>query len=263
MGGLIAQRALIDYPGISEKLRHLFLFGTPSAGIRKSNFLHKLFGPLVGEQVNNMATDSVFVTDLRKDWETKFGQDPPFQFYAIAGDRDQFVTPDTSLGPFAKKYQRVVAGDHLSMVKPKDENADAVLLVVSALTRKSEPEGPKSPLRRAAELGDKAPEGMAIARGAAAGFQQLTTQEQVVEAALALDVAGQRPDAIALLERYQYFGTDVKGTLAGRIKRRWVQEGQDGDAHWASGLYQSALQTARGGKAGNASECRTNLLSRH
>src|SRR5207247_900581 len=40
-------------------------------------------------------------------------------------------------------------------------------------------------------------------------------------------------------------GTDVKGTLAGRIKRRWLQDGEEGDANWALGLYQSALHIAR------------------
>jgi pimeloyl-ACP methyl ester carboxylesterase len=244
MGGLIVQRSLIDNPNLTKKMRHLFLFGTPSAGIRKANFLARLFGPFVGEQVHNMEAKSSFVTQLRAGWDKTFGPDPPFQFYTIAGDKDQFVTPDTALEPFAPKYRRVVVGDHLSMVKPKDATADVVRLLVSALTRSAEPAGPMSELRLAAELGNQAPEGMAIARAAAAGRRQLT-EAGVVEAALALDRAGQQPEAVRLLESNQQLGTDVKGTLAGRIKRRWVQEGQEGDAYWALGLYESALQTAR------------------
>jgi hypothetical protein len=131
------------------------------------------------------------------------------------------------------------------MVKPKEPSADIVRLLVSALTKQAEPAGPSLPLRIAAELGAAAPEGLAIAQAAAVGDQVLSSQAEVVEAALALDIAGKRPEAIQLLERHQHFGTDVKGTLAGRIKRRWIQESHEGDAHWALGLYASALETAR------------------
>ncbi len=244
MGGLIVQRSLVDHPGLTTKMRHLFLFGTPSAGIKKANFLNRLFGPFVGTQVTNMATDSPFVTKLRQQWKETFGAKPPFQFYTIAGDKDNFVPPESSLEPFETDFQRVVAGDHLSMVKPREASADVVRLLISALARRAEPEGPSSPLRLAAETGKATPEAMAIAREAVAGQRQLTEAE-VVEAALALDRDGHREDAVKLLEMNQHLGTDVKGTLAGRIKRRWIQAGKEEDAHWALGLYASALETAR------------------
>jgi pimeloyl-ACP methyl ester carboxylesterase len=245
MGGLIAQQALVDNPDLARRVRHLFLFGTPSAGLRKAAFITALIGYLVGEQIHNMASGGEFVTHLRSRWSSEFGNDPPFRLYAIAGDKDQFVTPNSSLQPFGRKYQRVVSGDHLSMVKPRDRQADVVRLLLSALTQSPEPEGPSSPLRAAAELGPGAPQGMAIAQEAAAGRRDFQTQAQVVEAALALDRDNKRAEAVALLERYQYLGTDVKGTLAGRIKRRWLQDGDEGDAYWALGLYESALRTAR------------------
>jgi pimeloyl-ACP methyl ester carboxylesterase len=246
MGGLIAQRALLDDPpDLTRLVRYLFLFGTPSAGLKKASFIRKLLGPLAGDQVQNMASDSQFVTTLRAGWSTRFANDPPFQFYAIAGDKDNFVTANSSLGPFDRKYQRVVSGDHLSMVKPRDASFDVVRLVISLLTKTAEPAGPSSPLRAAAELGALAPQGIATALAAAAGTQQLATQAEVVECALALDRANNRDGAIQLLERYQNLGTDVKGTLAGRVKRQWLQNGQDGDAHWALGLYESALAATR------------------
>ena len=244
MGGLIVQRSLVDNPELTRKMRHLFLFGTPSAGIKKANFLSKLFGPLVGTQVTNMATDSAFVTTLRRQWNETFGKKPPFQFYTIAGDKDNFVLPQSSLAPFGRDFQRVVAGDHLSMVKPGGASADVVRLLISALAQKAEPEGPSSPLRLAAELGQVTPEARTIAQEAVAGQRQLS-EPQVVEAALALDRDGHREDAVKLLEMNQHLGTDVKGTFAGRIKRRWIQEGNEADAHWALGLYASALRTAR------------------
>jgi hypothetical protein len=66
-----------------------------------------------------------------------------------------------------------------------------------------------------------------------------------VEAALALDRDNKRADAVALLEKYRYLGTDVIGTLAGRIKRRWLQDGKTEDAAWALSLYENALNANR------------------
>jgi pimeloyl-ACP methyl ester carboxylesterase len=245
MGGLIAQQALVDNPALTKLVRHLFLFGTPSAGLRKAAFITSLLGLLVGDQVHNMASDGDYIRQLRLGWTQRFGQVPPFRFCAIAGDKDQFVPPGSSLQPFARGYQRVVAGDHLSMVKPRNRDADVVRLVVSALTEMPEPQGPSSPLRAAAELGPMAPQGLAIAKAAAAGEQVFTTQPQVVEAALALDRDNKRSDAIALLEKYRHLGTDVVGTLAGRIKRLWLQDGKREDAQWALSLYESALNVNR------------------
>ena len=131
------------------------------------------------------------------------------------------------------------------MVKPRNAQADVVRLLVSALTQSEEPVGPSSPLRLAAETGGASPEGMTIALEASRGQRHLASQEEVVEAALALDSNGQRADAMNLLERYQHLGTDVSGTLAGRIKRRWVQNGDEADALWAFGLYKTALLTAQ------------------
>ena len=77
-----------------------------------------------------------------------------------------------------------------------------------------------------------------------AGSHKFRREEEVVQAALVLDRDGKRPEAIALQERYHHLGTDAKGTLAGRIKRRWLQEGNQEDAQWALGLYEQALAIA-------------------
>ena len=49
------------------------------------------------------------------------------------------------------------------------------------------------------------------------------SQQDVVRAALALEQNGKRDEAMALLQRCQALGTDVQGTLAGRIKRMWIE----------------------------------------
>src|SRR5207249_2632860 len=39
MGGLVVQRALVDDAHFSDKVSHLFLFGTPSNGLKKTSFV--------------------------------------------------------------------------------------------------------------------------------------------------------------------------------------------------------------------------------
>ena len=231
-------------------MKYLFLFGTPSAGIPKANLLVDLFGSLMGEQVGILATDSKLIRELRGRMSTsQFGGDVPFQFYAIAGDKDQFVTTETALEPFGKKYWRVVTGDHLKIVKPQSAEADVVGWSRARwLKRRSRRN--QVGIRLAADMGDRAPEGVALAKtifakATAPKPELLYTQSEVVNAALTIDREGRRSEAVALLERYKHFGTDVTGTLAGRIKRRWIQENGKGDAEWALFLYEDALATAR------------------
>ena len=64
-------------------------------------------------------------------------------------------------------------------------------------------------------------------------------------AALALEQTGKRDEAMALLQRYQALGTDVQGTLAGRIKRMWIENEDLGFAQHALALYKEALDVAR------------------
>ena len=71
------------------------------------------------------------------------------------------------------------------------------------------------------------------------------SQQDVVRAALALEQDGKRDQAMALLQRHQKLGTDVQGTLAGRIKRMWLETEDLGFAQHALDLYQNALEVAR------------------
>lgn len=245
MGGLIAQQLLVSHPEIAAKVKHLFLLGTPSNGMENAGFIDRFLHGHSGPQIHDMAAGSAFIRQLRAAWKQKFAGGPPFSFYAVAGDRDNFVKPESSLGPFEERHQRVVSGDHVTMVKPKNGSADVVRLVISALTQTPEPAILSAPLRLASELGNAAPGGMLVARAAAAGRYVLKSESEIVDAALALDRAGLQHDAIKLLQNNEQFGTDVKGTLAGRIKRRWIQEHHADDAIWALNLYSEALQTAR------------------
>ena len=113
MGGLVAQRAILNDRELSEKISKLFLFGTPTGGLPKSRLVSKL-----KRQFQDMSPASDFIKDLKKDWKVQFGEHPPFDLWVIAGDRDDFVPPSSSLVPFPKRVQAVVPGNHREIVKP-------------------------------------------------------------------------------------------------------------------------------------------------
>jgi pimeloyl-ACP methyl ester carboxylesterase len=237
MGGLVVQKALVDEPTLTERVRNVILFGTPSAGLRKA-----VWATFWKRQLKNMAEGSGFINDLRQDWKRLYGAGSPFDFLVVAGASDQFVPPASSLGPFERKFQRVVAGDHVSIVKPAQADAPSLTLVVATLEAGTAPApDPGARLRLAAESRDeKAPELIDALAAAPGGM----SAAEVVDAALALDRAGQRAASIALLEQHLDEDTDVKGTLAGRIKRLWLETERPEHAERALALYQEALAAA-------------------
>jgi pimeloyl-ACP methyl ester carboxylesterase len=234
MGGLAVQRALLDNPSLVPRVKHLVFFGTPSGGLRKASF----FG-FLKPQLKNMVATGKFVTALRREWTARFDDAPPFDLLVVAGDRDQFVPPESSLSPFALRFQRVVAGDHLSMIKAKDAKAESIQLLVAALSAKPEPPAVSAPLRTSAmEMTE--PEVKQAIEDRKGGL----TQAEVVNAAIKLDLDGKRFQAIDLLERHLGLGTDIQGTLGGRFKRLWLETGEQTHGIRSAELYRKALDAS-------------------
>ena len=234
MGGLIVQRALVDAPDLADRTAKVMLFGTPSAGLRKAFWL-----TFLKRQLRNMAEGSEFITKLRQDWDARFGPEPEFDFMVVAGEQDQFVPPESSLSPFPRKFHCVVAGNHLSMLRVVDTDSPSVRLLIGALSDAPKVDQTTSPLVLAAEIPDPTVSDLIKERG------DEMSQEEVVSGALALERNGKRDEAMALLQRYQELGTDAQGTLAGRIKRMWLQNEDQGFAQHALDLYRKALHLAR------------------
>ena len=233
MGGLIVQRALVDDPKLADRTEKVILFGTPSAGLRKASWL--VFWK---RQLRNMAIGSEFIATLRQEWAARFEPDPSFDLMVVAGEQDQFVPPKSSLGPFARQFQYVVPGNHFSMVRAADTESASVRLLLSALSDVPVGDEMTGPLVLAAEMPNARASELIEARGNG------MSQQDVVRAALALEQNGKRDEAMALLQRYQALGTDVQGTLAGRIKRMWLENEDLGFAQHALTLYQGALDLA-------------------
>jgi predicted ATPase/class 3 adenylate cyclase len=127
MGGLVAQQALLDDEA-RERVSNLILFGTPSGGTRRATFARKLHA-----QARDMAEDSPFITNLRAAWAQIRRSGSRLKIRVIAAERDAFVPPQSSLGPFPEAMRFVVPGNHVSMVKPKDKDSLAVEIVLAAL----------------------------------------------------------------------------------------------------------------------------------
>ena len=241
MGGLVVQRALVDDPELAQRTDKVILFGTPSAGLRKASWVF-----FWKRQLRNMARGSEFITELRRDWDTRFGPERGFDLMVVAGERDQFVPAESSLTPFPRHAHHVVPGHHLSMVQAADSDSPSVRLLMSALSDVPVAQETTAPLALAAEV----PDATALTHIEARGDEM--SQQEVVHAALALEQNGKRDEAMALLQRYQTLGTDVQGTLAGRIKRLWIGNEDPGFAQHALTLYQEALDMAR--KIGDRSQ---------
>ena len=127
MGGLVAQQALLDDEA-RARVSNLILFGTPSGGTRRATFARKLHA-----QARDMAEGSPFIASLRAAWAEIQRSGSRVKIRVIAAERDAFVPPQSSLGPFPEAMRFVVPGNHVSMVKPKDKDSLAVELVVAAL----------------------------------------------------------------------------------------------------------------------------------
>jgi len=236
MGGLVVQRALVKYSDLRRRTSHVVLFGTPSYGLEKATAFS-----FWKRQINNMAAGGPFITQLRKDWkDLELDTKAPFSFTAVAGELDQFVPPTSSLAPFPESVQRVIPGNHITMLDAQSPDHPGVQIIMEALTNQAA-SGPRAAAKLAVEMGR---------------FQTLIAQlwpdhdqpnallpaglddDAAVQLALALEQTGHREDAIRVLLAHKPSGTDVLGVLAGRLKRRWWLARKADDLQSARDLYQ-------------------------
>lgn len=235
MGGLVTQRALVDSDDVRRRVGHVICFGSPSGGLKKTSLFTRW-----KRQIRDMDADSEFITDLRARWNEEFGDDPPFGFKVVAGDQDEFVPAWSTLEPFADTFRCVVPGNHMTIVSPSTSGDLSIGVLVKHLVGDAAPAGPWNSARVAVE---------------GRRFQQAIDQlwprrtelddSTMVTLSLALDSAGRREDAIAVLRDSGRESTsDQMGTLAGRLKRRWLVERLREDAEGAQALYAEALAAA-------------------
>lgn len=238
MGGLVVQRAILNDTGISNRLSHLFLFGTPSGGLKKARVFARL-----KRQVRDMVEGSTFIKSLRSDWEQRYKSGTPFAFRAVAGERDEFVPASSSLIPFTDDVRAVVPGNHLEIIRPVDNQDPSLILVIEALNGGTANNSVVDGARVAVELGDFN-SAIETLHPRAADLDD----NALVSLALALEGIGKGDQALAVLEG-QYRGgamtsTEALGVLAGRVKRRWLVDRVATDWSRARELYLAGFNQA-------------------
>jgi pimeloyl-ACP methyl ester carboxylesterase len=241
MGGLAVQRALLDAEkSIQQKISHVILFGTPSAGLRKAFWLQ-----FWSTQTQNLSHTSDFIKKLRSDWNDRFGKQMGFAFKTIAGSKDEFVPTSSSLESFDKKYWGVIEGNHITMIKPKDKsdtNHQSFAIIVETLTR----------------------QGIDYLQGDLKEINLLLGHYQTIinkyydkskELALrpladlvfALECTGRGGDALRVLQAHPKAAqdSDTLGIIGGRYKRRYLVEGLQNDLDMAFHYYGEALKLSQ------------------
>ncbi len=227
MGGLITQRAIIDGKSLKDRLKCLIMFGTPSGGLKKSIPLS-----WVKRQLKDMNKDSDFIKVLREDWNNRINGKYGFDLYVCAGERDEFVPSSSSLIPFEENVRFVVNGNHLEIVKPDNNDSLSYRLVRDGIL---------------GNIADSYPYNIGNVLSELVQFQNVIEkfegkeekldESSLVSYALALDTLERRDKAIEILNNHNSGRTDALGTLAGRHKRIWLNEGLEIHAKNAYEIY--------------------------
>jgi len=239
MGGLVVQQALVSYEDLRNRTSHVVLFGTPSGGLKKARF-----ASFWKRQIQNMEADGPFIKALREKWALqKLDSAPPFAFVAVAGETDQFVPPESSLGPFPQSKGDVIPGNHLTMLDAESAEAPCVQKILQILCKDAAPQGARSAAKVSIETGEFAEIIRRLWPNRASNPNQLPTNLDdygAVQLAIALEKTGDSAAALGVLKSHKPKGTDVLGVLAGRLKRRWWLTSNADDLEDARKLYQDA-----------------------
>ena len=237
MGGLVVQRSLVSYEDLRNRTSHVIMFGTPSDGLAKARF-----ASFWKRQIQNMEANGPFIKALREKWTAlRLDFSPPFALVVVAGETDQFVPPESSLGPFSQSVGRVIPGNHLTMLDADSPNAPCVQIILQTLG--GAPEGPLNSARVAIEKGDFQDIIHRLWQSRDLNPDKLPTDLDdygAVQLAIALEKTGDTAAAVAVLRSHKPQGTDVLGVLAGRLKRRWWLTSSAVDLADARRLYQEA-----------------------
>ena len=237
LGGLVAQRAIANLkPEYQQKISHLIMFGTPSNGIDAA-----LLSKLWNNKYKDMSSDGAFITKLRNDWNTSFKDGFPFKLKVAAATNDEYVSTTSCYGPFEKSVCETINGNHLSMVKPEDENSDAYDLILNTLNDNEF----YNKYTNKEEINLTLGKYDAVVKELLPKVNDLDPNglRQLIFALEGLD---RKDEAITILnENVMAKGnTDLMGILGGRYKRAYLNTFSKSDGDSAFNYYLKALEIA-------------------
>lgn len=236
MGGLVAQRAVLNSACFGGRLSHLVLFGTPSAGLVKAGLAR-----LLKFQLRDMDHNGTFISQLRTDWAQQFGNTIPFRFLSVAGEIDAFVPSTSSLDPFPISQQAAIPGNHLEIVRPSTRDD----LAYDILRRLLRGDAPPHAVTDTARLAVERREFQRAIDLLEPRVSELD-DNAVVTLSLALESLGRSRQALDVIETWAdgRDRLDPRGVLAGRLKRRWLLERRQADFERALQLYSESRAAA-------------------
>ncbi|WP_027720334.1 tetratricopeptide repeat-containing protein [Maridesulfovibrio zosterae] len=233
MGGLVAQSICANSLEVAGKVAGIIHYGTPSNGLKKA----KLFG-FLNPQIRDMKWKSPFIMSLRGEWDKLQTSSHRLNFLSVAGMSDDFVPEQSSLAPFPKENHFVIPGDHLEIVRPQSSHSYPIEAFKVLFFGGDYSLSPSLSAAQAVER-KEFEKAIELYRSCYADLDN----EAFRLYALALDSLGFAEKAINVLEESHERGTDFRGILAGRYKRRWRNSGRSmKDADRACELYLDAYK---------------------
>ena len=217
MGGLVVQRAFVDDPELVGRVSHVFMFGTPSGGLRSGKL-----GRFFKRQIADMAFDGEFIRDLRERWDEQIRR---AGVPSTSGLSPATATSSSRPAPRSPR-SRPRPSSSFPATTPRSSTSRAPgtmseQVIAEGLIGSAAPAGPWNSARVAVERRE-----FARAIDELLPNAEKLDERHLVELALALDSNGRRDEAVDVLERTSSLhGTDVKGTLAGRRKRNVARRG--------------------------------------
>lgn len=243
MGGLVVQRALLNLEGNDfNRITHVLLYGTPSAGLKKASLVK-----WYNKQIHDMDNEGKFIKDLREDWNARFKTGYPFSFITVAGELDVFVVEESSHNPFDEKYRARTSGNHVDMVKPDTNKHTSFAILKEAI------------VNRKVYLNFFSDEQLNNLQGGYAGVLNtlkgkvdVITKQALRDYIFALEGTKEIEDAIKVLEASKHVqeNTDFMGILGGRYKRKYLSSYLQADIDKAIELYQQACTKSIDSKDG-------------
>jgi pimeloyl-ACP methyl ester carboxylesterase len=240
MGGLAAQRMILDLDKLNRnRLSHLLLFGTPSAGLKKASWVS-----FWNTQVRDLSSDSDFIKKLRSDWNHEFNASTNFSFKTFAGTKDEFVPTESSLAPFDEKYHGIIEGNHLNMIAPKDSkdiHNQCFEIIIRTLTNQQIAHLNGNPEDINLLIGDY----QAIINKFSPN-PNLIGLKELTKLVFALECTNKAAEAITVLNDHPSAlkDSDTLGILGGRFKRKYLLEGLQADLDKAFLYYNKAYKIA-------------------
>jgi len=238
LGGLVAQRAIIDIPEkIRSKLSHLLLFAAPSGGIDA-----ELLTSLWNNKYSAMSSEGSFIKTLRTDWNDTFKDKYDFKLKVVGATDDEFVSNKSCYDPFKEDHHVTISGSHLTMIKPNDENTDCYNLILDTLT------GNKfyAKYTNSEEINLALGKYDAVIKELLPKAKELS-QNGLKQLIFSLEGLDRKEEALEVLNNHPSAktDTDLMGIIGGRHKRQYLSTLSNKDGETSFNYYSKALELAK------------------